>query len=67
MDQSRSVRNDSTMQEEPTSALVTIEELLPPHTTEYRSGSVLALGFAQAEPATEPIRLPRIAAAPENA
>ncbi|EFC85892.1 hypothetical protein [Parafrankia sp. EUN1f] len=60
MAQSSWLRNDPTMQEELTSGIVTIEELLPPRTTEYRSGSVLALGFAEAEPATEPIRVPRI-------
>ncbi|MCK9899846.1 MULTISPECIES: hypothetical protein [Parafrankia] len=55
------------MQEELTSGVVTIEELLPPRTTEYRSGSVLALGFAQAEPVTEPIRIPRMNPAPDSA
>ncbi|CUU53835.1 hypothetical protein Ga0074812_101333 [Parafrankia irregularis] len=60
MAQSSWLRNDPTMQEELTSGIVTVEELLPPRTTEYRSGSVLALGFAEAEPATEPIRVPRI-------
>ncbi|OAA28055.1 hypothetical protein UG55_100627 [Frankia sp. EI5c] len=67
MVQSWWLRNDPTMQEELTSGIVTIEELLPPRTTEYRSGSVLALGFAEAEPATEPIRLPRVSPVAESA
>lgn len=57
------------MDDDVTGALATLQELLPPRTTEYRSGAVLTLGFAgneSEEPVTEPIIRPTPAAAPES-
>jgi hypothetical protein len=46
------------MDDDVRSVLDDIEELLPPRTTEYRSGALLAPPTSPEEPITEPLRLP---------
>jgi hypothetical protein len=45
------------MDDDVSSVLDDIEELLPPRTTEYRSGAILAPPAFPEEPVTEPIPL----------
>ena len=51
--------------------LATIQELLPPRTTEYRAGTLPIedrdlTGHDLEEPPTEPLRVPGAAASPET-